>query len=137
MKKNIFICVLYMLCQYTYSQLDRSIGRDSQYHQERPIPDKVDPIEQTLKQLKEKLSLDSFQEAATKVFLQENEKSAEKILNSSISNEEKKIKLDEAVKDFDEKFLKILNPEQIKIYEELKNNSKGKSKKKKKKKEEN
>ncbi|MBC8884414.1 hypothetical protein H9X57_16675 [Flavobacterium piscinae] len=46
----------------------------------------------------------------------------------------KKIKLEEAVKDFDEKLLKILNPEQIKIFEELKDKNKEKSKKKKKKK---
>ncbi|MBC8884415.1 hypothetical protein H9X57_16680 [Flavobacterium piscinae] len=74
MNKIIVFCIVYIFCQNAYSQVDRTIGRNSQYHQNSPKTDKVDPIEQTLKKLKEKLSLDSFQEVATKVFLQENEK---------------------------------------------------------------
>jgi hypothetical protein len=99
--------------------------------------EKKDPLQATLEYFKKELSLDSFQEAAIKVYLIENQTSAEKIQNSDISNEEKKIKFEEAVKDFDEKLLKILNPEQIKVFEELKDKNKEKSKKKKKKEEEN
>ncbi|MCB0444001.1 MAG: hypothetical protein KDC50_08125 [Flavobacterium sp.] len=132
MKKISFLFVLFLIFNKVNAQVDRSVGRTPNYHTEKPKGAKKDPVELTLAYLKEELSLDSFQEAAVKVYLMENQKSAEKIHASDISNNEKKIKFEDAVKDFHENILKILNPEQIIIFEELKNKNNNKSKKKKK-----
>ncbi|HRE76879.1 MAG TPA: hypothetical protein PLL09_03550 [Flavobacterium sp.] len=135
MKKISLIFILFLSLNNVYAQVNRAVGRTPQYHREKPKVEKKDPVELTITYLKEQLSLDSFQEAAVKVYLTENQTSAEKIHNSDITNDEKKLKFEEAVKDFDEKIIGILNPDQIKIFEELK--EKKKSKKKKKKEEEN
>lgn len=119
MKKISISLIIFLIFNTVYAQVDRTVGRTPQYHREKPKADKKDFVELTLEYLKEKLSLDSFQEAAIKVYLIENQTNAEKIHNSDISNDDKKIKFEEAVKDFDEKLLKILNPEQIKVFEEL------------------
>ena len=137
MKKISISLIIFLIFNTVYAQVDRTVGRTPQYHREKPKADKKDFVELTLEYLKEKLSLDSFQEAAIKVYLIENQTNAEKIHNSDISNDDKKIKFEEAVKDFDEKLLKILNPEQIKVFEELTKKNKEKTKKKKNKEEEN
>lgn len=131
MKKISYVFVVFMIFNTIYSQVDRTVGRTPHYHRDKPKNEKKDPVELTLAYLKEELSLDSFQEAAIKVYLIENQTSAEKIHNSDVSNDEKKIKFEEAVKEFDEKIIKILNPEQIKKFEGLKDKNKKKSKKKK------
>lgn len=137
--KKISILGMLLFLVTVHAQVDRSIG-PSQYRNSKSSykPEKKDPVEVSLAFLKKELNLDSFQEAATKVYLTENLAENEKIIALSIPSEQKKEKFDEAIKTFDEKMIKILNPDQIKLFEVLKdkNKSKEKSKNKKKKKKE-
>ncbi len=137
--KKISILGMLLFLVTVHAQVDRSIG-PSQYRNSKSSykPEKKDPVEVSLAFLKKELNLDSFQEAATKVYLTENLAENEKIIALSIPSEQKKEKYDEAIKTFDEKMIKILNPDQVKLFEALKdkNKSKEKSKKKKKKEEE-
>lgn len=137
MKKYILFLILFQSLNSAYAQVDRSIAPSQYKNNTSQKVVKKDPVEITLKYLKEQLSLDSFQEAAIKVYLIENQTNAEKINSSDISNNEKKAKFNEELKKFDVKIIEILNPEQIKIFEELKEKNKSKGKKKKKKEEEN
>ncbi len=138
--KKILILGMFLFLVNVHAQVDRSIG-PSQYRNSKSShkPEKKDPVEVSLAFLKKELNLDSFQEAATKVYLTENLAENEKIIALSLPSEQKKEKYDEAIKAFDEKMIKILNPDQITLFEGLKdkNKSKEKSKKKKKKEEEN
>lgn len=104
------------------------------FSQNKPNKTK-DPLEITMEHLKKELLLDSFQEAAIKIYLAENFSENEKIFNSEIPNDEKKTKSETAKKSFDEKVIKLLNPNQIKLFDDLKNKRKSKKDSKKKKEE--
>ncbi|WP_396174441.1 hypothetical protein [Flavobacterium sp.] len=92
-----------------------------------------DPVESTMTFLKKELKLDSFQEAAIKIYVKENVEASKKISEQNISYEEKLIQYEKVVNVFDEKVIKILNPEQLLKFQELqaKRTSKKESKKKK------
>lgn len=95
-----------------------------------------DPVESTMTFLKKELTLDSFQEAAIKLYVKENIEASEKISAQNISYDEKMIQYEKIITVFDEKVIKILNPDQLKKFQELqaKRNSKKEPKKKDKKK---
>lgn len=95
-----------------------------------------DPVETTMTFLKKELTLDSFQEAAIKLYVKENIEASEKISAQNISYDEKMIQYEKIITVFDEKVIKILNPDQLKKFQELqaKRNSKKEPKKKNKKK---
>jgi hypothetical protein len=136
MKKVIHILLILGTCA-VHSQVDRTIGSSQYKNTNSSKGEKIDPIERSLLYLKETLNLDAFQEAAVKSYLTENFTESEKANNILTNPEEKRIKFDELKRIFDEKTKSILNPKQIKIFEELKDKNKTKEKKKNKKEEEN
>lgn len=94
----------------------------------------IDPIESTMSYLKKELSLDSFQEAAIKIYVKENYEDTDKIRFSDLPDSGKKAQMEKIIKIFDEKVIKILNPDQIKKYEQLQSERTNKKKKNNKKK---
>ncbi|WP_291119731.1 hypothetical protein [Flavobacterium sp. UBA6135] len=108
----------------------------SRYSKRDTQNEKKDPVVETMKYLKEELSLDNFQEAAIKSYLLENILESEKVIATSLNQEEKKLKFEELKNKFDLNTKSILNPDQIEIYNIIsqysKKNEKAKMKKKKK-----
>ena len=95
-----------------------------------------DPVESSMTFLKKELNLDYFQEAAVKIYVKENIEASKKISEQNISYEEKLIQYEQVITVFDEKVIKILNPEQLIKFQELqaKRTNKKQPKKKKEKK---
>lgn len=107
------------------------VGQTSSQNNKTP-----DPIASTVSYLKKELNLDAFQEAAVKVYVKENIETNQKIDSQDIAYEGKLVKYEQAAVEFDEKVSKILNPEQLKKFQELqeqRKNKKGSKKKKEKK----
>ena len=137
MKKIIFTLLLLTIGLSKYqanAQVNRQVVPNTQ-----TTPQKYeapDPLESTMTFLKKELQLDSFQEAAIKLYVKENIEASEKISAQNISYEEKVIQYEKVVNIFDEKVIKILNPEQLLKFQELqaKRTNKKQSKKKKNKK---
>ena len=133
--KKIIITILLMVVglpkNQAIAQVNRQVVPNTQ-----TTPQKYeapDPVESTMTFLKKELKLDSFQEAAIKIYVKENVEASKKISEQNISYEEKLIQYEKVVNVFDEKVIKILNPEQLLIFQELqeKRTSKKESKKKK------
>lgn len=145
MKKIILILFLIGFILPSTAQMNRGmrgsgLNEMSRYSKaDQQQREKKDPFVETMKYLKEELSLDSFQEAAVKSYLLENIAESEKA-NAILTNpEDKRTKFEELKKTFDEKTKSILRPDQIEKFTKLSEDAKGnkKSKKKKKKEEEN
>lgn len=126
----IFVC---LLSNSTKAQVDRRVAPNTTTTQKS---EPIDPLESAMTYLKKELTLDSFQEAAIKIYVKENFEASDKIRYSDLPESEKKLHLEKIVKSFDEKVIKILNPDQIKKYELLQNKRKNKKESKKEKKKE-
>lgn len=100
-----------------------------------PKAEPFDPVESAMTYLKKELALDSFQAAAIKIYVKENFEASDKIRSSDLPETEKTNEIEKIVSNFDEKVIKILNPDQIKKYEELQTKRTKKNKKKDKKEE--
>jgi hypothetical protein len=145
MKKIVLTLFLIGFILPSTAQMNRGMNRSgglndmSRYSKGDPQREKKDPVVETMKYLKEELSLDSFQEAAVKSYLLENIAESEKMNAIMINPEEKRVKFEELRKVFDEKTKSILRPDQVEKFTKLSEDAKGnkKSKKKKKKEEEN
>ena len=83
--------------------------------------------------LKKELTLDTFQEAAIKTFLEENQKETELILSMDIANVDKGEKLKTSYEKMEKQIEKFLNPKQIDLFKKLKEKQSGSKKKKNKK----
>ena len=94
---------------------------------------KVDPKEAALNYLKKELNLDTFQEAATKTFIEENMKEREFILGLDISDADKIEKLTISNDKMHAQMNTILNENQKALLEKLKDKKSGDKKKKSKK----
>ena len=94
---------------------------------------KVDPKEAALNYLKKELNLDTFQEAATKTFIEENMKEREFILGLDISDADKIEKLTISNDKMYAQMNTILNENQKALLEKLKDKKSGDKKKKSKK----
>lgn len=89
-------------------------------------PEKIDYIQLTLNKLDETLVLDSFQEAIIKQELERHQVQQQRIIESDIPDESKKEQLQVLNLKFDENVTKILAPEQIVKYQDMKKKKKGK-----------
>lgn len=126
-------CILFVLITtISFAQLDRRIGRTPQMNNSNSQK-KVDPKEAALNYLKKELNLDTFQEAATKTFIEENMKEREFILGLDISDADKIEKLTVSNDKMHAQMNTILNENQKALLKKLKDkNSKDKKKKGKK-----
>jgi hypothetical protein len=139
MQKLIFflLCLSTLLSFHTVNgQMDRRIGGQNQMQSPSPKQSKpVDPVVSTIDYLKKELELDSFQEAAVSVYVKERFSELDKIVADNSLTEEKVIHAEKLNATLDEKIAGILNPEQMKKFEEIvsnRTNKKASSKKKKK-----
>jgi Spy/CpxP family protein refolding chaperone len=139
--KKIFFILLLMTVGLPKNQVIAQVNRQA-VPNAQTTPQKheaPDPVESTMTFLKKELKLDSFQEAAIKIYAKENIEASKKISDQNISYEEKLIQYEKVVTIFDEKVIKILNPEQVIKFQELqakrinKNQSNGNKNKKNKK----
>lgn len=134
MQKIIFtiILILFVFSSNTiFAQVDRSVSPNLATP---PKAEPIDPLVSAMTYLKKELSLDAFQEAAIKIYVKENFEASDKIRFSDLPETEKTNQIEQIIKNFDQKVIKILNPDQIKVYEELqKKRTKKKDKAKKKK----
>ncbi|TDP59264.1 hypothetical protein [Flavobacterium dankookense] len=130
--KNLFCIVFVLITSMSFAQLDRRMGRTPQIPNNNSQK-KVDPRETSLNYLKKELNLDTFQEAATKTFIEENMKEREYILALDITTEDKIEKLKVSNEKMNTQMNTILNENQKVLLEKLKDkNSKDKKKKVKK-----
>lgn len=114
--------------------MNRGMGRTPQIPNSNSQK-KVDPKEAALNYLKKELNLDTFQEAATKTFIEENMKEREFIMGLDISDADKIEKLTISNDKMNAQMNTILNENQKVLLEKLKEkNSKDKNSKDKKKK---
>jgi len=139
MKKIIltFFLILFGLSiNQIYAQVNRQVVPNTQTSPQKY--EAPDPVESSMTFLKKELNLDSFQEAAVKIYVKENIEASKKISEQNISYEEKLIQYEQVITVFDEKVIKILNPEQLIKFQELqaKRTNKKQPKKKKEKKDE-
>jgi hypothetical protein len=95
----------------SFSQRDRRIGYTPRVPNSKPMK-KMDPVKVSLDYLKKELTLDTFQEAATKSFLEETQREKEYILTLDISDEDKISKIKISVNKFDSQLNQILNKTQ-------------------------
>lgn len=142
--KKILVSILLIYFGLTTTSMEAQVNRRV-VPNTQTAPQKYeapDPVESTMTFLKKELTLDSFQEAAIKIYVKENIEASEKISAQNISYDEKMIQYEKIITVFDEKVIKILNPEQLKKFQELqskrttKKEPKKKNKKKDKEKEE-
>ncbi len=133
MKNYIFIFLL-LLSSIVFAQpgypgggggVDRSIARE-QYMTKKKKPQKIDYVALSIEKLNEKLSLDSFQEAAIGQLLKEDEQAENKIAEDDSPVEAKYEKIVGMREKLNTQIKELLRPEQVAKYEEM-------SKKKKKK----
>ena len=109
--------------------MNRGMGRTPQIPNSNSQK-KVDPKEAALNYLKKELNLDTFQEAATKTFIEENMKEREFILGLDISDADKIEKLTISNEKMNSQMKTILNENQKVLLEKLKDKKSGKKKKK-------
>ena len=112
--------------------MNRGMGRTPQIPNSNSQK-KVDPKEAALNYLKKELNLDTFQEAATKTFIEENMKEREFILGLDISDSDKIEKLTISNEKMNSQMKTILNENQKVLLEKLKDKKSGEKKKKEKK----
>ena len=112
--------------------MNRGMGRTPQIPNSNSQK-KVDPKEAALNYLKKELNLDTFQEAATKTFIEENMKEREFILGLDISDADKIEKLTISNEKMNSQMKTILNENQKVLLEKLKDKKSGDKKKKSKK----
>lgn len=112
--------------------MNRGMGRTPQIPNSNSQK-KVDPKEAALNYLKKELNLDTFQEAATKTFIEENIKEREFILGLDISDADKIEKLTISNDKMYTQMNTILNENQKVLLEKLKDKKSGDKKKKSKK----
>ena len=134
-----FLIQIGFVCQ-AEAQVNRSIG-SSQYRNQSSSAkkEKKDPIDVSVEYLTKELDLDAFQVPAVRSYLEEHQKENSKIMaTASISDGEKTLRIQKVNETLDANIIAILNPDQVEVFQEIKNNrgkkSKGKSKKKDKKK---
>lgn len=132
--KKIFLISFLLTTALSFSQMDRRIGRapTSNLHKKT---EKIDPVQASTDYLKKELSLDSFQEAATKTFLEENQREREYILSLEITENDKIDRLTTSYEKMETQINTVLNAKQKEDFLKLKDKKKGKDKKKKNKKE--
>ena len=109
--------------------MNRGMGRTPQIPNSNSQK-KVDPKEAALNYLKKELNLDTFQEAATKTFIEENMKEREFILGLDISDSDKIEKLTISNEKMNSQMKTILNENQKVLLEKLKDKKSGEKKKK-------
>lgn len=109
--------------------MNRGMGRTPQIPNSNSQK-KVDPKEAALNYLKKELNLDTFQEAATKTFIEENMKEREFILGLDISDADKIEKLTISNEKMNSQMKTILNENQKVLLEKLKDKKSGEKKKK-------
>lgn len=109
--------------------MNRGMGRTPQIPNNNSQK-KVDPKEAALNYLKKELNLDTFQEAATKTFIEENMKEREFILGLDISDTDKIEKLTISNEKMNSQMKTILNENQKVLLEKLKDKKSGEKKKK-------
>ena len=90
--KNLYCILFVFITSISLGQMNRGMGRTPQIPNSNSQK-KVDPKEAALNYLKKELNLDTFQEAATKTFIEENMKEREFILGLDISDTDKIEKL--------------------------------------------
>lgn len=130
--KNLCCILFALITTVSIAQVNRNIGRTPQIPNNKSQK-KVDPKETALNYLKKELNLDTFQEAATKTFIEENMKEREFILGLDITTEDKIEKLKVSNDKMHAQMNTILNDNQKVLLEKLKEkNSKDKKKKSKK-----
>ena len=112
--------------------MNRGMGRTPQIPNSNSQK-KVDPKEAALNYLKKELNLDTFQEAATKTFIEENMKEREFILGLDISDADKIEKLTISNDKMYAQMNTILNENQKALLEKLKDKKSSDKKKKSKK----
>ena len=112
--------------------MNRGMGRTPQIPNSNSQK-KVDPKEAALNYLKKELNLDTFQEAATKTFIEENIKEREFILGLDISDADKIEKLTISNDKMYAQMNTILNENQKALLEKLKDKKSSDKKKKSKK----
>ena len=113
--------------------MNRQVGRGNPQVNVPRNNEKIDPIKSSLDYLKKELTLDTFQEAAIKTFLEENQKETELILSMDIANVDKGEKLKTSYDKMEKQIEKFLNPKQIDLFKKLKEKQSGSKKKKNKK----
>lgn len=122
--------------QVSFSQMNRQLGRSNPPVNVPRNNEKVDPIKSSLDYLKKELTLDTFQEAAIKTFIEENQKETELIVSMDISNIDKGDRLKISYEKMEKQIEKFLSPKQIDLFKKLKEKQTGSKKKNKKKEEE-
>jgi hypothetical protein len=128
MKQLLIITVLALFFSLDSSaQVDRRIG-NSQYKNNSKNK-QHDPIQTSIDFLKKELKLDAFQEAAVKNLLTDNQAERTKILELDAPDREKVDKINLSLDKFDKELESLLNPEQIKLFEIIKEKRKKASKK--------
>jgi hypothetical protein len=128
MKQLLIITVLALFFSLDSSaQVDRRIG-NSQYKNDSKNK-QHDPIQTSIDFLKKELKLDAFQEAAVKNLLTDNQAERTKILELDAPDREKVDKINLSLDKFDKELESLLNPEQIKLFEIIKDKRKKASKK--------
>ncbi|MGV9003456.1 hypothetical protein [Flavobacterium sp.] len=132
--KKIFLITLLLLSVLSFSQMNRRIGRAPTSNMHKKI-EKVDPVQASTNYLKKELSLDTFQEAAIKTFLEENQKEKDYVLTLDINDSDKIAKLKVSYDKMDAQINTLLNSQQKETFLQIKEKKTGKDKKKKNKKE--
>ena len=118
MKTTLFLIICFFTFANANAQMDRSVGA-GQYKDTRKNK-KVDIVEASIESLKEKLTLDGFQEAIVRNLIKDNQsKSKEIIETNTLSDIEKRALLEELGEKFNTDIKKILTPEQVLKYDKL------------------
>jgi uncharacterized protein YueI len=131
--KKIFCILFVLISTISFAQMNRGMGRTPQIPANNKPQKKVDPVKVSTEFLKKELNLDTFQEAAAKIFVEENIKEREYILGLDITQEDRIEKLKVSTEKMNSQIKTILNADQIVLFDKLKDkNSKDKKKKGKK-----
>ena len=118
MKKIFFLFFFTFSLSNASAQVDRRIGT-GQYGNGSQTK-KVDLVETSVENLKEKLNLDGFQEAIVRNLIKDNQAKSKEIIEAvGYSDIEKRNLLTEMGEKFNLELKKILTPEQIEKYEKL------------------
>lgn len=127
--KILYYILFVFITSISFAQVNRNVGRTPQIPNSKSQK-KVDPKEAALNYLKKELNLDTFQEAATKTFIEENMKEREFILGLDISDADKIEKLTISNEKMNSQMKTILNENQKVLLEKLKDKKSGEKKKK-------
>jgi hypothetical protein len=122
--KKILILLFALFSTFSFAQLDRRVGRSPNMNNNNKNQEKKGPIQISLDYLKKELTLDSFQEAATKTYLEENQKEKEYILTLDIVDNDKIEKLKVSYEKMDAKIDALLNKKQKEAFVKLKSKQK-------------